>query len=230
MKKFKCTICGYIYDELKGIPEKGIEPGTRWVDLPDDWKCPWCGAPKAMFKEITEDVKEEVVIQNEDKEEIVASHDDTEKLREVSYGELSAICSNLSKGCKKQYLEQEGNLFDELSHYFKSKETINNNDNSYDDLISKINSDLEKEYPIIKKLCLEKKDRATLRAITWGEKSTLILKSLLERYKKEGSAFLENTNVYVCDICGFIYVGNSVPEVCPICKVPSLKILQVRGV
>lgn len=51
MKKYKCTICGYVYDEEKGIPEKGIAPGTKWEDLPEDWTCPWCKAPKSAFKE-----------------------------------------------------------------------------------------------------------------------------------------------------------------------------------
>ena len=42
MKKFKCSICGYIYDEPVGIPEQGIQAGTKWEDLPSDWTCPLC--------------------------------------------------------------------------------------------------------------------------------------------------------------------------------------------
>lgn len=217
MKKYKCPICGYIYDEEKGIPEKGIAPGTKWSDLPNDWKCPICGVPKDTFEEIKETVKE-VVIPTENDEE----------LREISYGELGAICSNLAKGCEKQYLDEESNLFNDLANYFDSKRNLNENKN-YDDLLEKVNVNLEKDYSRLKELCLENNDRATLRAITWGEKTTIMLKSLVERFQKEGSSFLENTNVYVCDICGFIYIGDDVPSVCPICKVPSLKILQVKG-
>ena len=40
MSKWKCSVCGYIYDSEKGIPEKGIEAGTEFEDLPDDFKCP----------------------------------------------------------------------------------------------------------------------------------------------------------------------------------------------
>ena len=40
MKKYVCSICGYVYDEEAGDPENGIEPGTKWEDLPDDWACP----------------------------------------------------------------------------------------------------------------------------------------------------------------------------------------------
>ena len=49
MSKWKCSVCGYIYDSEKGIPEKGIEAGTEFEDLPDDFKCPRCGAGKALF-------------------------------------------------------------------------------------------------------------------------------------------------------------------------------------
>lgn len=49
MKKWRCVICDYIYDEAKGAPDEGIAPGTRFEDLPDDWSCPDCGAGKADF-------------------------------------------------------------------------------------------------------------------------------------------------------------------------------------
>ena len=47
MKKYVCLVCGYVYDEAKGISEAGIEPGTSWDDLPENWVCPLCGATKA---------------------------------------------------------------------------------------------------------------------------------------------------------------------------------------
>ncbi len=49
MAKYVCSVCGYIYDEAKGIPEVGIAPGTAWADLPEDWTCPLCGAAKSEF-------------------------------------------------------------------------------------------------------------------------------------------------------------------------------------
>lgn len=52
MKKFECSVCGYIYDPEVGDPESGIAPGTPFEDLPDDWVCPVCGADKSMFEEI----------------------------------------------------------------------------------------------------------------------------------------------------------------------------------
>lgn len=51
-KKYKCKLCGHVYDEAKGDPKHGIAAGTRWADLPEDWECPDCGAIKSMFKEM----------------------------------------------------------------------------------------------------------------------------------------------------------------------------------
>ena len=50
MIKYKCTICGYIYDPEKGDPDSGIKPGTPFEELPDDWVCPVCGASKDAFE------------------------------------------------------------------------------------------------------------------------------------------------------------------------------------
>lgn len=50
MEKYKCVLCGYIYDPVVGAPDDGIEPGTAFVDIPDDWVCPECGAGKEDFE------------------------------------------------------------------------------------------------------------------------------------------------------------------------------------
>ena len=50
MKKYKCIVCGHIYDEAKGSPESGVPAGTKWEDVPEDWECPDCGAEKEDFK------------------------------------------------------------------------------------------------------------------------------------------------------------------------------------
>ena len=50
MDKYVCKVCGYVYDPEKGDPDNGIEPGTKFEDLPDDWVCPVCGAGKEDFE------------------------------------------------------------------------------------------------------------------------------------------------------------------------------------
>lgn len=52
MAKYKCTVCGYVYDPELGDPDGGIKPGTSFEKLPDDWVCPVCGASKDQFEKI----------------------------------------------------------------------------------------------------------------------------------------------------------------------------------
>lgn len=64
-KILECLVCGFIYDEGKGLPKEGIPSGTRWQDIPDDWKCPDCGVGKEDFEmvaisQIAVAVKEEI--------------------------------------------------------------------------------------------------------------------------------------------------------------------------
>jgi rubredoxin/flavin reductase (DIM6/NTAB) family NADH-FMN oxidoreductase RutF len=52
--KYKCNVCGYIYDPEKGDPDGGIKPGTPFENIPDSWACPVCGATKDMFEKTEE--------------------------------------------------------------------------------------------------------------------------------------------------------------------------------
>ena len=49
MKKYRCEVCDYIYDPEQGDPENGIDPGTPFESLPDEWICPVCGEGKRAF-------------------------------------------------------------------------------------------------------------------------------------------------------------------------------------
>ena len=54
MTRFKCSTCGYVYDEEKGGKSQDISPGTPFEDLPSDWLCPRCGSPQDNFEEVEE--------------------------------------------------------------------------------------------------------------------------------------------------------------------------------
>ncbi len=54
MKKYKCLMCGYIYDPATGDPDNAVAPGTSFEDLPDGWVCPECGVGKDEFDPIEE--------------------------------------------------------------------------------------------------------------------------------------------------------------------------------
>lgn len=213
MKKYRCTICGYVYDEA-------VEK-VKFTDLPDDWKCPWCGAPKSMFKEITE---ENAAPEKTNLEDEMTNTED-ENLTEVKPSELAYIFSNLAKSCEKQYLENEEKLFLELSEHYKAMINIENGD--LNDIISaneKDNTLINQAFNIADKYA----DRGSKRVLTWATKTNNIIKAILSEYQEKGSEYLKNNKVWVCDICGFVYVGNTPPEICPICKVPNLKILEVK--
>ena len=217
MKKMICSVCSYTYDESKGIPEAGIAPGTKWEDLPEEWKCPLCGAGKEAFRE--------------KKEEDAANAEELPKLhveKELSAMEMSIICSNLARGCEKQYMPEQSEAFRKLADFFKGKaEPVK--DASVKKLLELVGRDLEIGYPYGNAVSSEKPDRGALRCQVWSEKVTVMLQSLLKRYEAEGEKMLENTGVYVCTICGFIYVGDSAPELCPVCKVPSWKFEKIEG-
>ena len=50
MDKYRCTVCGYIYDPELGDPDADIKAGTAFEDLPEEWRCPLCGAMKKFFE------------------------------------------------------------------------------------------------------------------------------------------------------------------------------------
>ena len=206
MKKYECTICGYIYDDSK--------ESVKFEDLSDDWTCPICGAPKSAFKEIVEETKH---IEKETEEQ--------EELKELSNLEIAYICSNLAKACEKQYLEEEQKLFAELyNHYLnKGKETKG----TINKLAENVNNDLN-ELKKAFELADKHQDRGAKRVLTWSSKSTNMMNIIINNYKEKGIDYIKNTKIWVCDICGFIYIGDVAPEICPVCKVPSLKILEVK--
>jgi len=58
MTKWRCTICGYVYDPEEGDPDNDVDPGTPFEDLPEEWVCPDCGASKEDFEELELDEDE----------------------------------------------------------------------------------------------------------------------------------------------------------------------------
>ena len=212
MKKYRCTLCGYIYDEE-------IEK-VKFEDLPEDWICPLCGAPKALFELIEE---KDVSISNIDDREVVS--ETVDELRTLTNLELSLICSNLARGCEKQYLEEEKQLFLELSQYYEKRSQ--NLEGTLSDVKEMNIKDLDYLNQAMN-IASKFQDRGAKRILTWATKSSNIMKIILDNYEKKGIEYLKHTKIWVCDICGFVFVGDVPPEVCPVCKVPNFKILEVK--
>ena len=162
------------------------------------------------------------------KSEPIAVANPPSDMKEMSAIELSALCTNLARGCEKQYKPEEAALFRELSDYFK-RASVPAENPDFSQLVELVERDLEEGFPNANAMASDAQDRGALRALVWSEKVTRIQKSLLGRYQKLGDAMLENTGVYVCTICGFIYIGDALPEVCPVCKVPNWKFEEIVG-
>ncbi|WP_320127665.1 rubredoxin-like domain-containing protein [uncultured Sphaerochaeta sp.] len=148
-------------------------------------------------------------------------------LREISCGELSVVCSNLSKACAKQLRRREELLFAQLSDFYQEKGISSDENYQMQDLLPLILQDLQ-EYPKAKEQAVLEGDRGSLRALVWGEKVSKLLKTLLARQKKQQDTLLENTNVYVCEVCGFVTVADAPPEICPICKAPRTRFSAIQ--
>lgn len=112
--------------------------------------------------------------------------------------------------------------FNKLAAFFRSKaESVQ--DVSTERLLELVEKDLTSGFPYGFTAAAEKPDRGALRALTWSEKVTRMQESLLARYKAEGEKMLSSTGVYVCSVCGFIFIADGPPEICPVCKVPAWK-------
>ncbi len=210
--RYVCSVCGYIYDEGK---EK-----TAFAHLPGSWKCPVCKASKGAF--VPEEPKE--TPENPG----TPAPLDGEAPEDLSAGQLAALFSNLARGCEKQYKGPEAALFYRLAGYFEAVSPPAA-DMDMDRLEALLQEDLQKGYPALAAAAEATGDRGTRRICTWGDKVTRMLDSLLNQYLDEGEDFLKDTDVWVCSVCGFIYVGDSAPDLCPVCKVPSWKFDKIEG-
>jgi len=210
--QYKCSVCGYIYDDAK---EK-----VPFSELPDSWRCPLCGAPKSAFEPFgTEEKKPETV-----KPKVKIDED----MQKLSAGQLAALFTNLARGCEKQYKPEEAGEFRELADYFTA--AVPDVDNaSLDSLAALLKADIGENYPFSKATAEENGDRGAQRISVWGDKVTRMMSSLVERYRTEGEAMLKVLEVWVCTVCGFIYIGETAPELCPVCKVPAWKFEKIEG-
>ena len=224
MKKLICSICGYVYDEALGNSEAGITPGPQWQDVPDDWTCPLCGAGKADFQQmqLQQAVQKQSLAQPQQAATVTA-----DETHELSFGELSALCSNLAKGCEKQQRPTEAILFQELADYYQAK-TAPGQVAALSDILALIGQDLNEAYPAANEVAVRDGDRGAQRALVWGEKVSRMLGSLLKRYESQQDKLLGQTNIFVCEACGFVFVGDEAPDVCPVCKVPKFRLEQIQ--
>ena len=215
--RYVCSVCGYVYDEAGQTP---------WAELPESWKCPWCGAAKADFAPAggaAPAPAPEAAPETAPREISGGA-----EMRQLTALETGALCTSLAKGCEKQYLPEQAEAFRQLAAWFTAREGVPP-EASFGALLERVNEDLASGFPAGEAAARQEGDRGALRSLTWSGKVTRILKALLDRYAREGDAMLADTGVWVCSICGFVYVGSELPEVCPVCKVPNRKFERIGG-
>jgi rubredoxin len=146
---------------------------------------------------------------------------------QLDAGELAAVMSNLARSCEKQYMFPEMDLFNELATYFDSLVPMKENP-KVEKILKKLQENVD-DYPALRKTSDDHKDRGAARAIVWTQKVTTILNTIMNRYLTEGDAFLKDNPIWMCTVCGFIYIGKEPPVLCPVCKVPSWKFTEIKG-
>ncbi len=215
--QYRCSICGYVYDDAKeGIP---------FAELPESWQCPLCGAPKSAFEVVAEAKPIEAPVLDPSIE-TVEHTDSLDDMFKLSHGQMAALCSNLARGCEKQYMTEQQSLFEELADWF-TKHSPMVEDATVQDMSARIKQDLS-DYKIVNQICIDNNDRGAQRVCTWGEKVTLMLSVLLDRFKREGDSLLYGTDIWVCSVCGFVFIGKAAPEQCPVCRVPAWKFNKIE--
>lgn len=218
MKIYICSVCGYDYDEAAGDPKSGIAPGTKWEDVPEDWVCPICGADKSMFKAEGGEEAPTPPAPTPEAKPAAPSSDESFKRKAI-------LATNLARGAQKQYKDQASLHLSALAEYFEAR---SNKEGDLTTIAEALSKDTKALYPAAFEAARAASDRGALRALTWGEKVAGIQKNLISRYQKDGDSILENTDIFVCEACGFIYLGDEVPEICPVCKVPKFKFTKIQ--
>ena len=218
--KYVCTVCGYVYDEET--------EGTPFSELPSDWVCPLCGAEKGMFEPAEK--KEEAPAEPKPAEPAAAVEyeaEDPDDWKELNRGEISALFSNLARGAEKQYENEAAECYRKVADWFETHDKAGKPDMDY--LASLVKNDLDVDYQNLKKEAERVGDRGTLRALTWGSKVTMIAQTLIKKYQREGDKLLDGTSLWMCTVCGFLFIGKQPPELCPVCKVPAWKFERIGG-
>lgn len=225
MKKYKCKICGHIYDPAQGDPTQGIAPGTAFEELPATWKCPRCKKDKSFFEAV-----EEAKASNP-----YAGTQTEKNLLEAFAGESQARnkYTYFASKAKKEGYEQIAALFlqtaeNEKEHaklWFKELCGIGTTaenllaaaegeNHEWTDMYEGFAKTAEAEgFPEL---------AAKFRGVAAIEKHhEERYRALLHNVETREVFAKSEVKVWECRNCGHIVVGTAAPEVCPVCNHPQ---------
>ncbi|MCI5196790.1 MAG: hypothetical protein D3919_11320 [Candidatus Electrothrix sp. AW5] len=201
-EEYKCGICSY-----------QLEAGKRPEDLDEDWTCPVCHAKKEALVKVVAQPEVKVVL-------------DPDLPKNLSSGQLSALFGNLAKGCDKQNRTDEQVLLQILADYYKGILTTCSG-KGYNELESLLAENMDEDFHAAMTEAKTFGDRGALRALTWGERTSHMISSLLKNKAESLDKIRQGQSVYVCQICGYVVVHDKVLERCPVCGAPNHKIEAV---
>jgi len=136
------------------------------------------------------------------------------------------ILTNLAKACGKQDRPREAALLASLAEYF-DEPTGAENPGAWSELAALLGEDDAKFIAPIRNSAAAHADRGALRMAAWAGKVQAIQKSVTDRYLKKGEDLLEGKSIFVCEACGFIFIGDEAPDICPVCKAPALRFQKI---
>jgi len=225
MKKYKCTVCGYIYDPAQGDPTQGIAPGTPFEALPAEWRCPRCKQGKDKF-----------VPMEEEKPANPYAGTQTEKNLEAAFAGESMARNKytyFASKAKKEGFEQIAALFlqtaeNEKEHaklWFKELNGIGDTAENLAAAAAGENYEWTDMYEGFAKTADEEgfhELAERFRGVAAIEKHhEERYRALLHNVEAKEVFAKSEVKVWECRNCGHIVVGTAAPEVCPVCNHPQ---------
>ncbi|MGI6002312.1 MAG: rubrerythrin [Lachnospiraceae bacterium] len=225
--KYRCTICGTVYDEEAA--------GVKFADLPDDWTCPVCSHPKSAYVPMEEEMKD-------DKKNIYAGTKTEKNLMEAFAGESQARnkYTYFASVAKKAGYEQIAALFlktaeNEKEHaklWFKALNGIGTTEENLRAAAEGENYEWTDMYDRMAKEADEEgfhELAEQFRGVAAIEKAhEERYRRLLENVEKKQVFEKSGVKIWECRNCGHIVVGTKAPEECPVCHHPQ-SFFEVRA-
>lgn len=224
MKKFKCKVCGYVYDPKVGDPSNGVAPGVAFENLPDNWRCPRCKKDKSFFEAMNPEVMNPYVGTQTEKNLKAAFAGESEARNKYTY---------FASVAKKEGFEQIASIFqttadNEKEHaklWFKELNGIGDTAHNllsaavgehyeWTEMYSEFAKTAESEgfHELAGKFMqvadIERRHEDRYRALLRNVE-------IQEVFKKS------SVKVWECRNCGHIVVGMQAPEICPVCNHPQ---------
>jgi rubrerythrin len=135
------------------------------------------------------------------------------------------VFSNLAKASEKQQRLHNAAIWNQLAETFDKGAGA---EGDLAELAEALAEDMEAVYPRLNASAEAVGDRGMKRALKWGERVTKIQKMLIDRYTVKGEDLFEGKQLFICEACGFVFLGPAAPDPCPVCKAPVSRFSIVK--